>query len=253
MTGLGSQGIHKMVERAVSRSDVEDKRGKYSGSTVHPVITISREYGAQGAVIAGLVASELAFQYWDQDLVHEVSKNTTTPEIVLATLDEHKRRMVTETLSVIFAKSMITSTEYQRELSRVIGAIAQRGSAVIVGRGAQFILPSSVALRVRVVAPLANRVHGVALRQGIAPKEAQAKIEKADEERAAVARDGHNKDINLGQHYDLVLNTSTLSLSQCRDFIIQAYAARFAADTTDSSTADEPKKSGSLSQVCGAR
>ncbi len=221
-----------MVERAVHRSDVEEKRGTNSGATVHPVITISREYGAQGAAVARIVASELGFQYWDQDLVHEVSKNTTTPEIVLAALDEHKRHMITETLAVMFAKSTITSTEYLQELARVIGAIAQRGSAVIVGRGAQFILPSSIALRVRIVAPLTSRIQGVALRRGVSPKQAQTMTAKADAERAAVARDGHHKDINLGQHYDLVLNTSTLSLQQCRDFIVQAYAARFSTETT---------------------
>jgi len=214
MSQMESREVAHLVERAAQRADLERRTSDPGRRRTPPVITVSREFGAQGARIARRVAAQLAVPCWDQELVHEVSKNTATPEIVLRDLDEHRRSMVIELLGVLFARSKVTSTEYHRELVRVISAIGQRGAAVIVGRGAQFVLPSSMALRVRVVAPKQTRVEGLARRKGIGQREALGMINQMDEERAAFMRTHYDQEISAADHYDLVINSDRFDVQQ---------------------------------------
>jgi cytidylate kinase len=77
-------------------------------------------------------------------------------------------------------------------------------------------------LRVRIDAPMAQRVRGACQALKTGPDQARRLIEQSDDERAKRLRYFFNadwKDISL---YDLVLNTEKLSLTDARDLILQA-------------------------------
>lgn len=227
MTSIEPREVSRLVERAARQSTLRRRDADPGATRPRPVITVSREFGAQGARLARKLSARLAIPCWDQELVHEVSKHTATPEVVLRNLDEQRRSMVIELLGTLFARTKVTSSEYHRELTRVITAIGQGGAAVIVGRGAQFVLPNATALKVRVVAPEQTRIEALALRRGIGPGEALLLVRKMDEERAAFMRTHYDEDIRAAHHYDLIVNSQVFTLDQCADFVIAAYHARF--------------------------
>lgn len=107
--------------------------------------------------------------------------------------------------------------------------IARHGRAVIVGRGAQFILRPERTLRVRAFAPPEVRIARIAERDRISRDEARAVVLRHDAERNAFCRQHFNADPSDPHHYDLLLNTGTLSVETCADGVVGAFRARFPA------------------------
>lgn len=227
MKGSLPRHISVLVEAAARKAELEGRMGSGPATVRRPVVTLSREFGARGAVVARQVADLLGFECWNQELVHQVSQNMDKPEEMLEGLDEQRTNMVIQLLGALFAKDELSPLAYQKELRKVIRALAQRGSGVIVGRGGQFVLKREQALRVRVVAPLEDRVAGVAERRGISPEEARRLVMNMDAERAAFMRENFGESIDQANHYDLIVNSSTFSLERCAEVIAQAYRVRF--------------------------
>jgi cytidylate kinase len=95
------------------------------------------------------------------------------------------------------------------------------GRCVIVGRGANFILPAPTTLRVRLVASREDRVRAMAHRLGLPAREAAAWVERTERERAEFVRRYFGQDTADPHHYDLVLNMSRLSVEEAADVVVQ--------------------------------
>ena len=227
MSELISRSSSRLVEAAALRAELEARREAQARVQPRPVVTVSREFGALGASIARLVAVKLGFECWDQELVQEVSESISKPEQLLASVDERHHSMVLDLLAALFHREEGRAHEYRRELVRVIKALAKKGSAVIVGRGGQFIVAPSKALRVRVTAPLRDRVLGVQKRHGLTPQEAERKVRRVDQERAAFMKDGFDGVITDTENYDLVLDSSSFGREGSATIIEAAYLAKF--------------------------
>jgi cytidylate kinase len=95
---------------------------------------------------------------------------------------------------------------------KVIGTIGRHGRAVIVGRGANFILPPEKRFSVRIVAPQAWRINNVAKEFGLSPEDAKRRVMRTESDRRAFIRKYFNADIADPTNYDLVINTATLNV-----------------------------------------
>ena len=96
--------------------------------------------------------------------------------------------------------------------------------AVILGRGAPFVLGPDKALRVLVVAPAEWRAEKLAKRQGLSPAEATRRLEREDQQRCDfVAQFG--VDPNDPSLYDLVVNTHSLGHDAAVTLVIDALRA----------------------------
>jgi cytidylate kinase len=91
---------------------------------------------------------------------------------------------------------------------------------VIVGRGANFILPPETTLRVRLVGDLKDRIKVIDRRRGVSDREAARWIDTTEGERVRFLRCNFGKDPDEPHNYDMVLNTSRLSAAECADTII---------------------------------
>ena len=101
--------------------------------------------------------------------------------------------------------------EVSRVLMRVIGTIGRHGKAIIVGRGANFVLPPENRFRVRIIAPLEMRVNHVAETYGVTKKEAKRRVLRTESDRRAFVRKYFYSDIGDPANYEMILNTGTLS------------------------------------------
>ena len=104
----------------------------------------------------------------------------------------------------------------------VIGTIGKHGRAIIVGRGANFILPPEQRFRVRITAPQKFRIQNVARDFNLSAEEAKRRIIKTESNRKAFIRKYFNADIADPNNYDIVINTSTLSIDSVTDMIAAA-------------------------------
>lgn len=223
------RSVHDLVEQQVQRWMAEQQRRHERAfpEPPPPVVTVSREAGVNGTGLARRVADELGFRCWDQELVHRVAEQSGAPEVLLRAVDEHARNAIEDLLAGILMGDKSTETEYLAQLMRVIHAISEHGSAVIVGRGAQYVLAPEGALRVRVVAPLEARVRMMAAARKLPEDRARAEVERLDRERHGFIRHHYHRDAADPSSYDLVVNAATLPLEAAAHVVASAYRAKF--------------------------
>jgi len=105
---------------------------------------------------------------------------------------------------------------------KVVGTIGKHGRAVVVGRGANFILPPEKRFSVRIVAAQAWRINNVAQEFDISSEDAKRRVMRTESDRRAFIRKYFNADIADPTNYDLVVNTATLDVDDAVKVISSA-------------------------------
>jgi len=203
------------------------------GSNVWPCITISRQFGSQGAKLGQMLAEKMGFSFWDQEFVHAISDRAGMDEQMIATLDEHTRNTMEVFIDGILRGRSYSEGEYLRQLMRFIHTLANHGGAVIVGRGAQFILGVEQALHVRIVSPFSKRVRELAERKNCTQHAARAEIERVGKERVAFIQHHYSREISESTAYDVILNLGTVNMENAVDVVMAAYNGRFGRVPTE--------------------
>ncbi len=188
-----------------------------------PVITISREFGARGRSLAKKLGKLIGFKVWDKELLSAIAQEAGADERLLASLDERRRKMIDDALYSSFMGFKHSNTQYFRSLLRVVHTIGAHGKSIIVGRGSNYIIKSSKALRVRIICPIEKRMDYLAEREGITKKNAQKLIKARDAERNDFIRHYFKQDSGNSHDYDLVLNSGVFNIKQMVDLILLAY------------------------------
>jgi cytidylate kinase len=115
-------------------------------------------------------------------------------------------------------------------LPEVIGTIGQHGRAVIVGRGANFILPAEDIFSVRVIAPREQRFRNVAPAYRVTSEEAKRRVIRRESRRKAFVREAFHADIGNPIHYNMTINTGKLSIAAAVEAVIAAVMATLAGN-----------------------
>lgn len=178
------------------------------------MVTISREPGSGGKLIAKGIAERLHFDLFHQEMIHEMALSAKVSSRVLESLDEKGLTMLDDWVSAVVHQHHLWPDEYLQHLLKVVSTIGRHGNAVLVGRGANFILPSEKTLRIRVIAPSSFRAQKVAEEFDMPLKEAERRILNTESDRRAFIRKYFHKDIADPIHYDLVINTGQIRLEE---------------------------------------
>jgi len=188
------------------------------------VVTVSREMGSGGSEIAQVIACELGWDLWDRQIVDEIARSAHVRTEVVESLDEHTRSEVLSILRELLG-DRLQEAGYRYHLAQVVLTIARHGNAVIVGRGANYLLPQ--AFNLRVVAPMAARAARVAHREGISRDDAEHRCHASDRERADFVRTLYGRDINNALDYDVVANTGHLQSADAAAMLAVGLRLRF--------------------------
>ena len=187
-----------------------------------PVITVSKEPGAGGNLLAEKIAERLDLDLFNRDIIKEIAESAKISASVVETLEKKRLSGVEDFISSLINKQYLYPGLYLQHLMKVVCTIAEHGRAVIVGRGANFILPPQNTFSVRMVAPLDARIQNIARRYGVSDEEAKRRIIRRESRRSAFIRQSFNADISDPIHYDLTINTATLSIESAVEAAIGA-------------------------------
>lgn len=190
-------------------------------------IAVSRMPGAGGAEIGRRLAEQLDFEFFGREMVEKVSSDLDVEHGRLADLDERVRSVIDQLVSDAMARERLSEPEYLRGLTRVVATLSRHGSAVLVGRGAPFILSHEDTLRVLVVAPRELRIARYAEVKGIPLEEASAALALAEQRRGEFARRYFGVEQNDPSLYDLVVNSGSLGFEAATRVVLEAYRSRF--------------------------
>lgn len=229
MKPVVSRKIEQLVEEQIRKAALRgrDHAEPITPSARWPLITISREPCAGGTTLGRSVAEHLGFACWDQELLTRIAEKSGAVESILASVDERVHSSIMEFVRSLLVGFEYTQNEYRIVLTKVVGAIAHQGAAVVVGRGAHLILGPLRCLRVRVVCPTEERIARMVQRDGVSEAVAARRIKEIGSDIAAFIRHHFQQDAAEPHNFDIVINTGSLNVPSATDLVVAAYQARF--------------------------
>ena len=191
-----------------------------------PIITISREPGSGGSEIARRLAKALNMDLIGGQIIQHVADSAKMSRKVIESLDEKEVTFRDTLLLSLFGESRPWPAEYLKHLTRVIGTIGAFGNVIIVGRGANYLLPQEKTFKVRIIAPLELRIKYVMDDHRYTRAEAEEYVVKTENNRKAFVRKYYNVDVADPKYYDIIINTGKISMAQATESIISAFSQR---------------------------
>jgi cytidylate kinase len=183
------------------------------------IIAIEREYGSGGGDIAQLVAKRLEWKLWDQQLTDEIARLTNCPRAVVEEREERNDPLYYRLLKSFMRGSyegsqnapklnMVDSETIAEMSQKVVLHAAQKGHAVIVGRGSQhFLRDRADTLRFFLYAPPERKVARLIAR-GKSRRDAEELIESVDRDRTDYIRKYFNVEWPNRDIYHALINTA---------------------------------------------
>ena len=187
------------------------------------ILTIGRQFGSGGREIGKKLAKSLGIAYYDKELLAEAAKESGLCEDVFAKADERTSHGLAYAFNMGFAY-MGMLTPYNDVLFRyqsdAIRKIAEKGSCVLVGRCADYILRDDPGLMSFFIHNRPDiRVQRIISDLGITVEEAKEKMAKIDKSRAAYYNYYTNKTWGMSSTYDLSIDASVLGIDGTVDFM----------------------------------
>src|ERR1700735_1273569 len=167
---------------------------RVQGTEMIRILTVEREYGSGGGEISQLLAKQLGWKLWDQDLTEEIARLAHCPKDIVQVREErtdplyyrlfksflrgsYEGSLNAHKLNVVDSESILKITE------QVVQHAAKKGNSVIVGRGSQhFLRHRADTLRVFLYAPRENKVPRI-IDRGKGQVQAEQLVDTVDRER----------------------------------------------------------------------
>lgn len=177
-----------------------------------PVITISREPGSGGSEIARKLATDLSMDLMGGQIIQHVAESARMSRKVIESLDEKEVTLRDTLLNTLFRDRHLWPDEYLQHLTKVIATVGRYGNAIIVGRGANYILPQTETFRVRIIAPLEHRIRRVMEDRKYEKAQAEQYVVKRENDHKAFVRKYFNADVADPNQYDIIINTGKVTI-----------------------------------------
>jgi len=221
---MATRDVDRMIERQVHQWQAarraEERRRR-------PSVAISRQPGSGGGALGRRLAERLGYGFFDREIVEAIARETGATQELVASLDERLRTAVERYVVDTFRRRPVTESVYLRALATVVATLSEGGGAVLLGRGAGFLVPPERSLRVLLVAPASVRVERVARLRGLSREAAAEAVAKADAERTEFIRHHFGVDQLDATLHDLALNTARLPEPLLDDIVLRALHALF--------------------------
>ncbi len=220
--------LNRLVNKAIEKAQVQRVEKLKIKSDWNPDIVISRDPGSGGNPIAKKLAKQLGWQFFNKALMLKLSQELHIPTAELAHVDEHSRSWLADTFHSLFNPSYVSDIRYITHLKKILLRAAKLGDMVILGRGANLILPHDKCLRVRITASFETRVNNTYKYEHKKSKEeAEEWVRHIEKNRNQFIRQYFGINPHNPWNYDLVISTDHLSLDQAVAIILHAYKIKF--------------------------
>ena len=185
------------------------------------IITVGREFGSGGHIIAAKLAEHFGIQLLDSNILAEVAKKSNASEEYLKKYDESARNL-------FFSRTVNGFSNSPEEIiaQMQFDYIKQKADAgesfVVIGRCADYILRENPALvRVFVLGDTEAKIKRTAEREGISEHKAKIRMEQADKRRKYFHNTHSENKWGDSRSYDITVNSSKLGLDSTAELLIK--------------------------------
>lgn len=189
------------------------------------LINVGRQFGAGGKGVAAVLGERLGIPVYDNELLQKAAEESGFSPALFKKSDEKRRLWRFGGLFGLnrassYAPSGIDGTELFKYQSQAIRDIAEKGSAIFLGRASDYVLRDMDCLDVFICAPLEDRVKRVCERTGMTAEEAEKYILKKEKTRSDYYNFFTFGNWGVASNYDLCLDSSLVGIEGAADIII---------------------------------
>ncbi len=188
------------------------------------VVTVSRQYGAGGLTVGRALAGSLGFVFVDREITERAAARLGLDPATAAARDERAPALVEEVGLALAASTPgfdlgpipeLDDRTLAEATRRVIVSLADAGGYVILGRGSQAALQARPdACSLSLVGDRKDRIRRIMRSQNLSEKDAGARCDRVDADRAGYVKRFYGRDIGDPLLYDCILNTSRVELDE---------------------------------------
>ena len=186
------------------------------------IITIGRQFGSGGVLVAKELGARLGIPVYDSELITKAAQDSGFSAEFFMESDEKKRFF---SLSAIFSggsENCMSDSGLFNMQCETIRKIALQGPAIIVGRCADYVLRDCENMTsIFLTSPIEKRAERVMNRDGLDYDEAIAKIQKKDKSREDYYNYYTFGNWGVASTYDLCLDSSVLGIKGTADIILE--------------------------------
>ncbi len=184
------------------------------------IITISREYGSGGRYVGKLLAQSLGIKLYDKDLITLVSNESGLSASYIEENEQNINGKLLANFNSQYYNNLTNDDNLFIAESKAIKEIAQKGSCVIVGRCADYILKEKDnILRVFLYSDDNNKVERAVKYYGLKKEEALKEISKINKSRAKHYEHYTNQQWKDLDNYDLTINVDKFGVEETAKMI----------------------------------
>ena len=177
------------------------------------IITISRQFGSNGEMIAEILAEATGCLLLNRKTLEEYLAEHHIPEIRMEWINESSPHDI-EGLD----EERIVYLDFLKE---TISGLSEQGHIFLLGRGGQFLFKGREdAFHIKFVASLDSRASTIQKRFNVDKGTALRLINQKDAERDEYTLFYHRSDSSDPHAYDIIINTSTVSIREAADVIL---------------------------------
>jgi len=190
------------------------------------VITIGREHGSNGHLIARALAEALAYKCYDKEIVDKAAESSEFSKEILDSYDE--KRVSPYILPMSDTMGMGEGFRLNMQVAaaqfQAIRDLAAEGDCIFVGRCADYVLRSrSDLLRVFIMAEESFRIRTMMERRGLSEEQARKLIRQVDKDRSSYYKYYTDQVWGEKENFDLCINSARTGV-QGAVRIIRAFA-----------------------------
>lgn len=189
------------------------------------IINVGRQFGSGGKLVALALGKKLGIPVYDQELISKAAEQSGFSKELFAKSDEKRNLLALSSFIVDVgrfgsADNYVSDNQLFVIQSNVIRSIADKDSAIFIGRCADYILRDRPCLDVFISASDEVRIKRVAERMGITPEQAESLMQKKDRTRETYYNYFTFGNWGVASNYDLCVDSSVLGIDGTADMII---------------------------------
>ena len=173
------------------------------------VVTISRQFGSMGRMIAQQLSRELGVDFYDRDIVEETASRMGLPVSVISNTEENSKSIYFKQQYPLCMGIASMRDEIFLIQKNIIRDLAQKESCIIVGRCADSILMDMEnRLNVYIYAPMGARLRNAVELAKLDEKTAKKMIREIDRSRELYHRRYCPEYVDASTNKDIMIDSS---------------------------------------------
>ncbi len=194
------------------------------------VVTITRQFGSMGRPIARELSERLGIEYYDRDIVEEISKQMNLPVSTISQLEE--RYSSPNFFNMVFPLGFSTAQKQDQIFdvqTKIINELVEKQSCIIVGRCSDYLMRDHPRhLNIYIYSSYENRLKNCIERLNMNEDEARKMIQEVDKARANYHKRFANGTLPSDLIYkDIMIDSNLFGIEETADYLADIVKRKF--------------------------